>query len=73
MLQQFQTGAIYCWALATVHWTVFCTRQHPQGEEKENTPAGTVATAAEQVEQLVPVPGAPIKKFKTNLVHLVKD
>ena len=64
-----------CWALATLHCTLLVTRQNPQGEENENRPTGTVdtQTALEIDEKLVPVGGAPIKKFKMNLVHLVRD
>ncbi|GAB0210356.1 hypothetical protein GRJ2_003501400 [Grus japonensis] len=33
-----------CWALASIYQTLLDSRQHPQGEERENRPTGTVAT-----------------------------
>lgn len=34
---------VVCWALATLYWTQFNTRLHPQGKEEENRPTGTAA------------------------------
>jgi len=33
-----------CWALASIYQALLDTMQHPQGEERENRPASTVAT-----------------------------
>ncbi|GAB0210099.1 hypothetical protein GRJ2_003475700 [Grus japonensis] len=71
-----------CWALATIYQTLLDSRQHPQGEERENRLTGTVATptlatgsAAEPKNQPVLVSVAPIqkKKYTRKSVRLVKD
>ncbi|GAB0209792.1 protein NYNRIN-like [Grus japonensis] len=60
-----------CWALATIYQTLLNSRQHPQGEERENRLTYTVATqmlltgtAAERKKQPVLVSVAPIQKKK---------
>ncbi|GAB0203696.1 hypothetical protein GRJ2_002835200 [Grus japonensis] len=71
-----------CWALATIYQTLLDSRQHHQGEERENRPTGTAAaqapatgTAAEPKDQPIPVSVTPIhkKKYTRKSVRLVKD
>ncbi|GAB0207631.1 ubiquitin carboxyl-terminal hydrolase 4 [Grus japonensis] len=74
--------AALCWALATIYQTLLDSRQHHQGEERENRPTGTAdtqapatGTVAEPKDQPIPVSVTPIhkKKYTRKLVCLVKD
>ncbi|GAB0210301.1 hypothetical protein GRJ2_003495900 [Grus japonensis] len=73
---------VLCWALATISQTLLDSRQHHQGEERENRPTGTAAaqtpatgTVAEPKDQPIPVSVAPThkKKYTRKSVRLVKD
>ncbi|GAB0203720.1 hypothetical protein GRJ2_002837600 [Grus japonensis] len=49
-----------CWALATIYQTLLDSRQHHQGEERENRPTGTAAIqtpATDTVATQTPVTG----------------
>ncbi|GAB0210184.1 hypothetical protein GRJ2_003484200 [Grus japonensis] len=71
-----------CWALATIYQTLLDSRQHHQGEERDNRPTGTAdtqtpatITVAEPKDQPIPVSVTPVekKKYTRKLVCLVKD
>ncbi|GAB0208753.1 hypothetical protein GRJ2_003341000 [Grus japonensis] len=49
-----------CWALATIYQTLLDSRQHHQGEERENRPTGTAATQTPATDTVAEPKDEPI-------------